>query len=299
MKPPLFFTLLLIWVPVASAVAAPAGGSLTIATYNLENYTLADRLVEDVYRKDYPKPEAEKTALRLVIHQLDADVLALQEVGGEAFLTELRRDLLSEGLDYPYAAVLTAADPDRKIAVLSKRAFTRVTQHANMGFKYFDKIEQVKRGLLEVRVATPGGEVTLFIAHLKSRFTSRADDPTSAVQRAGEAVAIRDQVLKEFPSPGTAAFMILGDFNDSRTSRPLKALLTRGQTTITEWLPAADSRGHVWSHFYRREDSYSRVDHILVSPGLSSRVRGGTGRIHDSAEVGLASDHRPLVVVID
>jgi endonuclease/exonuclease/phosphatase family metal-dependent hydrolase len=299
MKRPLLLTLLLAWVTVASAVAAPAGGSLTIATYNLENYTLANRLVEDVYRKDYPKPETEKAALRRVIHQLGADVLALQEVGGDAFLSELRRDLLSEGLNYPYSAVVTAADPDRKIAIFSKRAFTQVTSHADLGFKYFAKTELVKRGLLEVRVATQGGELTLFVAHLKSRFTSRADDPSSALQRAGEAVAIRDQVLKVFPSPATAAFMILGDFNDNRTSRPLKALLTRGQTTITEWLPAADSRGHVWSHFYRREDSYSRVDHILVSPGLSPRVRGGAGRIHDTAEVGLASDHRPLVVVIE
>ena len=113
MKRTLFFTLLVAWVAVVSAVAstvaAPAVRSLTIATYNVENYTVADRLVEDVYRKDYPKPEAEKAALRRVIHQLDADVLALQEVGGDAFLSELRRDLLSEGLDYPYAAVVTAA----------------------------------------------------------------------------------------------------------------------------------------------------------------------------------------------
>jgi len=298
-----FITLLVMWIIVAATLAASAPthaeAGLTIATYNLENYTLADRLVEDVYRKDYPKPEAEKAALRVVIHQLNADVLALQEVGGEPFLNELQRDLRSEGVDYPYVAVVTAADPDRKIAVLSKREFTRVTPHTDLSFKYFETNNQVKRGLLEVRVATARGEVTLFVVHLKSRFTERPDDPTSALQRAGEAVAIRDRVLKVFPEPASAAFMILGDFNDNRTSRPLKALLTRGKTTISEWLPAGDGRGHVWSHFYRREDTYSRVDHILVSPGLSSRVSGGAGRIHDTAEVELASDHRPLVVVID
>jgi endonuclease/exonuclease/phosphatase family metal-dependent hydrolase len=291
-------TLLVVGLALGARLTAAADG-LTLATYNLENYTLADRLVEDVYRQDYPKPEAEKAALRRVLHQLDVDVLALQEVGGEPFLTELRRDLRSEGLDYPYASVLNGADPDRKIAVLSKRPFTQVTHHADLTFKYFAATARVKRGLLEVRLNSACGEVTVFVAHLKSRFTERADDPSSAMQRSGEAVAIRDRILTRFPQPAGAAFLIVGDFNEGRTSRPLKALLTRGQTTLTEWLPAADGRGHVWSHFYRREDSYSRVDHILVSPGLRPRVRTGAGRIHDSPEVGQASDHRPLVVVID
>lgn len=298
MNRPLVYTLLVVWVTLAARLSVAADG-LIIASYNVENYTLADRLVDDVYRKDYPKPEAEKTALRAVIRQLDADVLALQEVGGEPFIAELRRDLRREGLDYPYAVVMTAADPERKTAVLSKRPFTQVHQHADLTFKYFEGAATVKRGLLEVHVNSEGGEVALFVAHLKSRFTERADDPAAALQRAGEAVAIRDRVLKAFPQPVTAAFIILGDFNDGRTSRPLKALLTRGKRTIAEWLPAADQRGHVWSHFYRREDSYSRVDHILVSPGLRLRVREGVGHIHDSPEVELASDHRPLVVVID
>jgi endonuclease/exonuclease/phosphatase family metal-dependent hydrolase len=273
---------------------------LTVATYNIENYTLADRTTADgVYRKEYPKPEAEKAALREVIRQIGADVLALQEVGGEGYVRELQRDLKSEGTDYPFAVVLMATDTNRMVAVLSKRPFAAVTKHADLRFKYFDGIETVRRGLLEVRVAADSGEVTLFVVHLKSRYTERPDDPGAALQRAGEAVAVRDRVLTEFPDPVTARFLIVGDFNDGRTSRPVRAMLERGQTKITDWLPAADSRGHVWSHFFRKEDSYSRVDHVLVSPGLWPLVRGAAGRIHDSSEVGQASDHRPVVVTIE
>ncbi|MFA6961676.1 MAG: endonuclease/exonuclease/phosphatase family protein [Opitutaceae bacterium] len=272
---------------------------LTVATYNVENYTLADRMVEGGYRKDYPKPELEKTALRAVIRRLDADVLALQEIGGEPFLTELQRDLKRDGMDYPYAVVLVADDKDRKVAVLSKRPFTRVLKHVDLSFKYFDGEGKVKRGLLEVRLATDVGEVALFVVHLKSRYTERPDDLSSALQRAGEAVAIRDCVLSEFPDPATALFMIAGDFNDTRPSRPVQAMLARGKTKITEWMPAADDRGETWTHCFRKEDSYSRVDHILVSPGLRSRVRGATGLILAGPEVGLASDHRPVSVVIE
>lgn len=288
------------WAVLVAAGAVLRAEPLTVATYNIENYTLADRTTADgVYRKEYPKPEAEKTALRAVIRQINADVLALQEVGGEGYVRELQRDLKSEGVDYPHAVVMLAADTNRMVAVLSKRPFAGVTKHADLRFKYFDGVETVRRGLLEVRVASDAGEIALFVVHLKSRYTERPDDPAAAAQRAGEAVAVRDRVLTVFPDPATARFLIAGDFNDGRTSRPVRAMLERGQTKITDWLPAADSRGHVWSHFFRKEDSYSRVDHVLVSPGLWPRVRGASGRIHDSAEVGLASDHRPVVVVIE
>jgi hypothetical protein len=41
----------------------------------------------------------------------------------------------------------------------------------------------VKRGLLEITLATTAGDLTLFGLHLKSRFTDRPDDPMSAVRR--------------------------------------------------------------------------------------------------------------------
>ncbi|HTJ78484.1 MAG TPA: endonuclease/exonuclease/phosphatase family protein [Rariglobus sp.] len=285
-----------LWVVAVGGIFAE---TLTVATYNVENYTLADRMVHGVFRKDYPKPEVEKKALRTVIHGLGADVLALQEIGSEAFLRELQRDLKSEGLDYAYAEVLNAVDADRHVAVLSRRPFLSVVRHTDLPFKYFDGVEKVKRGLLELHLATEGGDVTFFVVHLKSRYTDRKDDPESALQRAGEAVAVRDQVLKEFPDPTKGVFVIMGDFNDSRASRPVRAMLDRGKTKIAEWLPAADSRGEVWTHFYKRDDSYARVDHMLVSPGLLPMVRGQSGKIGDSLETVKASDHRPVVAVLD
>jgi endonuclease/exonuclease/phosphatase family metal-dependent hydrolase len=284
---------------VLVAQAALQGEPLTLATYNIENYTLANRVVEGAYREGYPKPEADKAALRAVIKQINADVLALQEIGGRAYLDELCRDLKTDGLDYPYSALAAAADKDRMVAVISKRPLVRVVPHMDLTFKYFAGVETVRRGLLEVGVETGKGPVVLFVVHLKSRYTERPDDPGAALWRAGEAVAIRDRVLETFPEPQTAAFVIAGDFNDDRTSRPVRAMLDRGKTGISQWLPAGDSRGEVWSHFYQRGDSYSRVDHVLVSPGLLPRVRGGVGRIHDSVETRQASDHRPVVMVID
>ena len=76
------------------ALAAALGAeTLTVATFNVENYTLADRMVEGVFRQEYPKPEAEKAAVRRVIRAIRPDVLALQEMGAAPFLEVLQRDL--------------------------------------------------------------------------------------------------------------------------------------------------------------------------------------------------------------
>jgi endonuclease/exonuclease/phosphatase family metal-dependent hydrolase len=273
--------------------------TLTIATYNVENYGLADRMTEAGYRQDYPKPEPEKRALRNVIRALGADVLVLQEMGDRPYLDELRRDLNSERCEYAFAEIARAADADRHLAILARRPLKSVTTHTDLQFTYFGAKETVKRGLLEATVASEAGDFTVFVVHLKSRYADRPDDPMSAMRRAGEATAIRDRVLKRFPHPATARFIVLGDCNDSRTSRALGFLQKRGKTEITLLLPAPDSRGETWTHAWRKEDSYSRVDHILVSPGLIGAVKDRTARIYDGDGVRDASDHRPVFMVLD
>jgi len=273
--------------------------SLTLATYNIENYGPANRVTEAGYRKDYPKPEGEKQALRTVLRALNADVLVLQEMGGQLYLDELRRDLGAEGLNYPHAVLLAGDDADRHVALLSKRPLTAVRQHTDLEIRYFGQKERVRRGLLEVRLEVAGHELTVFGLHLKSRYTDRPDDPLSGIRRAAEATAVRDRVLQRCADPTVASFVVLGDCNDDKNSKALGFLQQRGKTKIAELLPATDSRGETWTHAFRKNDTYTRVDHVLVSAALRPAVRGGEARIYDGASWREASDHRPVSVTLD
>jgi endonuclease/exonuclease/phosphatase family metal-dependent hydrolase len=288
--------MIVVWVVL---VGLARGETLTVATYNLENYGPADRMTEAGYRKDYPKPESEKRALRAVIRALAADVLLIQEMGPRVYLDELRRDLKSEGVEYPYAELARAADQDRHLAILSRRPLKALRTHTDLQFTYFGAKETVKRGLFEATFETAAGDVTVFAVHLKSRFTDRPDDPMSAIRRAAEATAVRDRVLARFPAPVSARFLVVGDCNDSRTSRALGFLQRRGKTEIAALLPATDSRGETWTHSFQKEDTYSRVDHVLVSAGLKHAVRNGAAVIFDGDGVREASDHRPVFVVLE
>ncbi|MGH8020891.1 MAG: endonuclease/exonuclease/phosphatase family protein [Opitutaceae bacterium] len=275
---------------VCAAEEAPE--SVRVATFNIYNYLSMDRRVEGRYRPDYPKPEAEKAGVRAVIHAVAPDVLALQELGPAPYLEELRQDLAQEGLVYTHSYLLEAADPARHVAVLSRIPFREVTGHPEVEFNYFQEKELVKRGLLEVSFGEGESAWTLFIVHLKSRFTDRPDDPMSETRRTLEARAVRNLILDRHPDPRSARFLVAGDFNDTTKSRTIAAFLHRGERVIAELLPTADSRGETWTHRYQPEDSYSRVDYVLASPGMRSSVIDESARIFDGANALAGTDHR-------
>ncbi|MCB1105533.1 MAG: endonuclease/exonuclease/phosphatase family protein [Cephaloticoccus sp.] len=287
------------WFVALWPAISPAADELTIATYNVENYVSTNRMTAMGYRKDYPKSETSKQALRAVIQRLDVDVLVMQEMGPPPYLEELQRDLAAQGMDYPHAVLLQGPDTDRHVAVLSRRPLVRAVQHTGLVFKYHGGYEAVKRGVLEVEVATPLGPLTLWGLHLKSRYTDEDTDPESAKRRAGEAMAVREFILKQIGDPAEALFVILGDFNDSKASAPLRYLTRKGKMHFAKLLPAADASGDRWTYHYRKEDAYSRVDHVLVSAPLWHAVKDGRATIFDGDDVRAASDHRPVVFTLE
>lgn len=275
-----------------------AAGAITVAAYNVENYTLADRMVDGVFRPAYPKPESEKAAVRQVVAGINPDILAVEEMGGPPYLEDFQRELKRAGQDFPHAVVLEAGDADRHVAVLAKLPFKEVKRHTKVPITYFGRPDIVKRGVLEVIFATSEGDLSVFVVHLKSKRTERKDDPEGALQRAAEAEAVRDLVLARFPEPARAKFIVCGDWNDTRGTRAVRALQKRGETVIGELVPAADSRGQVWTHFFRREDTYTRIDYLMVSPGLKPLVDSGRGRVHDGPGSLQGSDHRAVYLTL-
>ncbi|MGE9292464.1 MAG: endonuclease/exonuclease/phosphatase family protein [Puniceicoccales bacterium] len=274
--------------------------TVRVATFNLQNYLVMDRSVDGHWREEYPKPEAEKTALREVIRAADADVLALQEIGGPAFLEELQRDLKAEGLDYPHAAILEGPDTVRMCAVLSRLPFRRALAHEQVDYTLKGEAGQVRRGLLELNFRTDGVEWALFVVHLKSRWTVREDDPMAARERTAEAQACRDFIRAQFPDPESDNYLIVGDFNDLRDTAPLRRFLEVSGRELSRMAEAVDSRGEAWTFHYRKRDIYERVDFVLLSPALDKRLVPGSAKIVDIVPASLTgSDHRLVSVELE
>lgn len=287
----LFIVIALGWLACSSLQA------LRVASYNVRNYLLCDRMADGVYRQDYPKPESEKEALWTILREADADVVALQEMGPEPFLKELQADLKIYGMDYPHRAILAGPDNERHVAVLSRVPFKEVVPHASIAFNYKGEKQQVRRGMLQVTFETAGQEWHLFVVHLKSRWSDRDDDPKSSRFRLGEAEALRECLLKLYPLEEKPAYLLVGDFNDTRNYAPIRRFQSKGGVPLLSLVPALDSRGESWTYYYRKADIYERVDYLFATQRLSRAISGSQGHIVDKQpEAAIASDHRLLYV---
>ena len=281
-----------------AAAAFLGAEELRVATLNLQNYLVQDRRVEGVWRRDYPKPEKEKAALRKAIAAIDPDILALQEMGPAPFLRQFQEELAAAGTRFPHAVHFRAEDENRHLSVLSKIKPAEVLRHTDMDFPYFGERLRIKRGLLEVVFPVPGAPErrwSLFVVHLKSRWSDQEGDPESNERRRKEARAARNRILERYPD-AEGLFLVAGDFNDHRESAPLRRFLRRADIDISRIVETYDSRREKWTYYYDDHDRYERVDFILASREMFRRIPGGRGTIFDALFVREGSDHRPVYV---
>lgn len=284
--------------------SAPAE-TFRVATFNVEGY-----LDMPVKGRVMKSPEA-KAKVRECIHALNPDVLALQEMGSRSALEELRSSLKSEGLDFPYAEHVTGADTNIHVAILSKFPFLARRPHTNDNFLLSGRRFRVSRGFGEVDVQVNSNYVfTLITAHLKSkRMTAQADE---AELRLEEAKLLREKVDARLAANPEANVVVLGDFNDTKDSASTKAILGRGRQRLIDTRPAErdgddaaagkspqELRNVTWTHFYSAEDSYSRIDFLLLSPGMAREWVSNETYVLTLPNWGLASDHRPLVATFE
>ncbi len=276
-------------------LATLSAQDLRIATYNLNNYLVMDRHVGARWRPSYPKPENEKVIIRQIIKEASPDILVLQEMGSVDFLEELRADMARVGIHYNYAVHMKGVDPDRHLAVLSKRAPQEVVKHQDLDFKYFDGRENVKRGMLEMSFELEDGQkFQLFAVHLKSRYAENKKDAKSELRRVREAEACRNRLIERTIEQGHSQYLIAGDFNDHPSSSALRRFYRRGNLEIGSLVSAADSRGEVWTYFYEKEARYEAVDGFVASPEMMLRVKAGRAHIVDSPGALSGSDHRMI-----
>ena len=273
-----------------------------VVTYNVENY-LVERSGTRV-----AKPEAARRKVTETLVSLKPDVVALQEIGPTNALLELQSRLRQSGLDLPHWEHVSGYDTNIFVAILSRFPITARRSHSNESFLLEGRRFRTSRGLLEVDLEVgPDYRFTLFTAHLKSKRAIGAAD--EGEMREQEARVLRRLVEARLADDPKANVLVCGDFNDTKDSPALKALLGRssnrhlvdtrpvernGDQAASE-NPKWDPRHVSWTHFYGKEDTYSRIDYILLSTGMAREWRREGSYLPTLPDWGIASDHRPVV----
>ena len=281
--------------------AALAETKFVVTTYNLENYHL---------RAFGNRKEKSAEARAKVVANLAAirpDILAVQEIGEPAALQELQASLKAAGVDLPHFEHVAGWDTNIFVGVLSRFPFAAKNPHTNDSFLLNGRRFHSSRAIAELEIAvTPDYHFTLFTTHLKSkRQIADADEGELREQEALQLRAHIDELLAKNPK---ANVLVCGDFNDTKDSKSTRALIGRGAAGLVDTRPAErngdtvapenpryDPARVTWTHFYGKEDSYSRIDYILLSKGMAPEWVKEDSYVFATANWGLASDHRPVV----
>jgi endonuclease/exonuclease/phosphatase family metal-dependent hydrolase len=296
----------LAWIFACDCFSVYSADILRVAAYNVENY-----LAAPTETRPEAKSDAARAKVRESIRAAQPDVIALEEIGSSNALLELQSSLKHDGLDLPNWEMITGADTNIHVAFLSRLPIVARHPHTAGEFLLDGRRLQVCRGFAEIEVQIkPGLNYTLIAAHLKSRRTSMEAD--QAGEREAEAKILRRIIDEHLTGDPQARLIVLGDLNDTKDSVSTRTIIGRGKFRLTDTRPAerngdnpaettthSQSRNITWTHYYGYEDSFSRIDYILISPALAHSWLPSETYIPTIPNWGIGSDHRPIVAAFD
>lgn len=282
-------TLVTLTIFLAGAcLADQSTGTFTVATYNLQNWVLMERRGVS----NAPKPANEQKEIVNVLVTVKPDVLAVEEMGTTNELAELRNSLRERGLDYPHTEWIQGADPTRHVALLSRFPIVERLSHTNDTYQLNGQPMRIERGILDVRVqVNPHYSFRALVVHLKSK--RQTDFGDQAVMRHEEAHLLRrrvDEILQRDPNEN---IVVMGDFNDTPDSEAIHDVTGTNSHRLFILHPR-DSKGYDTTHFWKARRQFSRIDYLMLSPGMSNEFITDTARIADLPHWLDGSDHRAV-----
>jgi endonuclease/exonuclease/phosphatase family metal-dependent hydrolase len=305
--------------PATGVAKAPkkAKGCIRLAAFNVENLFDGDDDPRLSGEHDDLAMKTDETRLKniaAVIRELDADVLALEEVEGEACLTWFR-DTYLKGMGYEHLASrevgyyrgveqsVLSRHPIEKVEVFTdlklSAAASRVPadpdEQKKGGWSRPAKLESpgFQRSPLQADIRLPDGSLLhLFVVHFK------AGGKNFAHQRELEALSVVGLVDAIRAKDATAQVAVVGDFNATPNQKAAKLMREKGLGGLVsayEVRPGAGrggrdegsdedggtSAGTYVTHSFVPDDKKGKpiqraIDFILLTPSLFEKAGKGS-----------------------
>jgi endonuclease/exonuclease/phosphatase family metal-dependent hydrolase len=226
---------------------------LKIATYNVEN--LFDLNPNGYKYREY-KPNSKSLwnkknykiklqNIAKVIKDIDADIIALQEVSSNEALKDLRYTLKQKGLYYQYYKIADKKTTAIKVAILSKIPFVYAKELSiTSSYKY--------RNILEIKFKIDSNDLYMFVNHWKSKAGPESMRIVSA-----------KKLIKRVKEIGYEKnIIILGDFNSDYEEykifkRKRKHNDTHGKTGINHVLKTIKQNNFAQNTKYEKYNFYN------------------------------------------
>jgi len=255
--------------------------------------------------------ETSKQITAKAIREVDADVLALQEVDNLKVLDRFVSKYLG-GMKYKYRILIDAFDPRNiDVALVSRYPIKSVkTYRDERNAK--NTAPLFSRDCLEVDIDVDGKILTIYVNHFKSMMGGR---DVTYDRRKEQADRVAEIIESRWKSNGyDGNYAVVGDFNDYLEGKSsIKDLVTHsGLVNVSQRITEAER----WTHYWAGGNHYSQIDFLLLSPqlanqnknepeimrkGLPFRAEKYSGERFDSVGESnpKASDHCPIYMDID
>ncbi|AKF25927.1 hypothetical protein YH65_02830 [Sulfurovum lithotrophicum] len=257
-----------------------------VASYNVENLFDADyqgteyaEYIPEKHNWTKRMAEIKLDHTAEVLCDLDADIVALQEIENESVFNALQKRLKRVGCPYRYGAITHKKGAPIQVALLSHFPLKK---HRDLQVSFSPYV----RNILEVEAEVDGYPLTIFANHWKSKSRKGVESKRIAYAR-----TLEKRILS---MPASKEYIILGDLNsnyDAYLTLPKKLNDTQGRTGINHILKTIDNNELIsksqirkapkgihystwnevpfkerWSHkFYGHR---STLDHILLPPSM-------------------------------
>jgi endonuclease/exonuclease/phosphatase family metal-dependent hydrolase len=211
-----------------------------------------------------------------IIKQLNADIVALQEVDGETALraNSNQAAIIGEKLNQNYVYYPTDETGLRAFGLSVISRFKIADAHFGWLPSLYPRLNMRKRGALRATLCTPGGIIHVINAHL-SVYKLESYKQIKALMAGSWFADI---------GPGDPV-ILCGDFNAGPSSLVYKTA-TRNLVDVQKAL----DNGHKPKPTFHSRSTYWRIDHILVSDHFTP-LNVDVGR---DKEIRQASDHLPV-----
>lgn len=268
----------------------PVKDHIKVAAYNVLN--LFDD-VDDPYHQDEstpakPRPELEKLAAML--KEIDADVIAFEEVENRGYLQRFL-DVFVPELGYDNVVLFEGNDlRGIDVCLVSRLPVGPVTSYRHVSFPGVSgESRKFERDLLCATIEPPSCEpFEMWVVHLKSNFGGRDAAEPVRLSEANEVRHVLNERLKASPQ---ARIILCGDFNDTWDSATLKTIVGEGPTALKCFASELPEASRIT---YNREPYRTMIDFILCSPAMAAHYQAKSYKIHAGETASAASDHNPV-----
>ena len=276
--------------PQKSAPPKTKPGELVIAAYNMLN--LFDDH-DDPYRNDEitpAKPRKEMERLAESIRQLNADVIAVEEVESRDYLERFVNVFLPE-MGYQHVVLFEGNDTRGiDVGLISRIPVGTVESNRHVTFPGLDgSPRRFNRDVLEVTLLPEGAPpLEVWVVHLKSNAGGREEaEPI----RIPEAQQVRRMLDEEFAEDPDARILVMGDFNDLWDSETMKTIVGSSEGAMFSAGSELQDPGIV---SFNTGEFRSVIDFMLCSPAMARQFVKGSFRIPQGSIETTGSDHNPI-----